>query len=84
MICGRCHVEIIPAHGYVQIIAHGGGQSPGRLNIPYCTWFCAAVAMDLCALKTLESTPMVKDMAQCRSWLSEHGEDLGKAPEFHA
>lgn len=74
MTCGRCHVEIIREHGFVQIIAHGTGESPGRLDIPYCTWFCAAVAMDLCALKTLESTPMVTQMGQCMSWLAEHGE----------
>lgn len=76
MKCGRCHVEIIRSNGFVEIAAHGSGQSPGLARIPYCTWFCAAVAMDLCALKTLESVPLVKDMPQCRSWLAEHGEDV--------
>jgi hypothetical protein len=74
MKCGRCHVEIVRAMGYIQIIAHGTSVSPGRLEVSYCTWFCAAVAMDLCALKTLETTPMVTQMPQCRSWVAEHGE----------
>lgn len=75
MNCGRCGVEVIRAHGFVQIIAHGTSESPGRLDVPYCTWFCAAVAMDLCSLKTIQTTPMVTQMPQCRSWLAEHGED---------
>lgn len=77
MKCGRCGVEILREHGYVQTIVHGtakgpNGQQPAQLNVPYCTWFCAAVAFDLCCLKTLESTPMVTQMPQCQSWLAEH------------
>ncbi len=76
MKCGRCSVEIIRSNGYIETIAHGSGQYPGQARVGYCTWFCAAVAFDLCALKTLETAPAVTQLPQCRSWLAEHGEDI--------
>lgn len=73
--CAYCKVDILREHGYLVIMAYpnlvpGGAQQP--IGLPYCTWFCAAVAMDLCALKTLESVPMVSNLPACQNWVSEH------------
>ena len=77
MKCARCGVEIDKGSGYIEIIAYGNVSRsmvdvPARIQTAFCTWFCAAVAMDLCALKALETVATVQEMPQCRSWLAEH------------
>ena len=73
MRCLRCKVQIIKDHGFVEVRVTANRESGGsHVTASYCTFFCAAIALDLMALASIEKVAEVTAMPQCQNWIQEH------------
>lgn len=73
MRCARCNVEVRRQDGYVEIRITANSDGGGRhVTTCFCTFFCAAVAMDLMSLQAIERVPEVHTLPQAQNWIGEH------------
>jgi hypothetical protein len=71
--CLRCGVEIVKAHGFVELRVTANAESGGRhVTTAFCTFFCAAIGLDLMCLQSIEKVAEVTMMPQCQNWIQEH------------
>jgi hypothetical protein len=78
MKCGFCQIEIVESGGYIVTEVHtnrSASRAGSMARVPYCTFYCAAMSLDIVCLNTLQKTPMVTQLPQCRNWIDEHNPD---------